>query len=271
MSRVVRFLGLVAAGYAVIVFAAWLLQRRMLYFPETGRPTESQLQASGLAFWPPGQLEPVALVGSHAPASPHGTVVVFHGNAGASWHRLFIAHALEREGWRVVLAEYPGYGWRAGRPSEQTLVEDAQATIRRVHALHGDPILVWGESLGAGVAAAAVADPTLPVCGLVLFTPWDSLAELAQSHYPILPAKLLLRDRYDSLRNLTGTSLPVAIVAAERDAIVPALHARRLYAALSSPKKLWILPDAEHNAFPSHPTAPWWNEVIDWVTRAAGC
>jgi pimeloyl-ACP methyl ester carboxylesterase len=193
-------------------------------------------------------------------------VIVFHGNAGAAWQRSYYVDALQPLGYRVILAEYPGYGGRAGRPSEAALVADAQATLRRAYAEFGAPIYLWGESLGSGVAAAVAAAPVAPVEGLVLLTPWDNLPDLAQSLYPFLPVRFLLRDRYDSVRALAAFTQPVAVVIAERDEIIPPARAERLYASLAAPKQRWILPDAGHNTWPTNPAHPWWRAVMKFLT-----
>lgn len=97
------------------------------------------------------------------------------GNAGAAIDRSYYVRALEPLGYRVLLMEYPGYGGRPGSPSETTLTRDARASIELARQAFGQPIFLWGESLGSGVVAAVVADPTLPVAAVILLTPWDSL------------------------------------------------------------------------------------------------
>ncbi len=80
-----------------------------------------------------------------------------------------------------MLAEYPGYGGRKGNPSEEVFVADASKTIQLIHHQYGNPLYVWGESLGSGVVAAAVSDSLLFVAGIMLITRWNSLPNLAQS------------------------------------------------------------------------------------------
>jgi len=124
---------------------------------------------------------------------------------------------------------------------------------------------LWGESLGAGVVAAVAAEPAAPVAGLVLLTPWDSLPDLAQHLYPFLPVRWLLRDRYDSVRNLAGVTVPVAVVIAEQDEIIPFAHSQRLYESVAAPKQRWVLPGAGHNTWPAEAHHAWWGEVIAFV------
>ena len=264
-GALIRITLVLLVGYAMIVLAAFLLQRRLLYFPETSRPSSSQLAAEGLAFWPATSDGYRGFVSTLPQSHRRGTVLVFHGNAGAAWQRSYYVDALQPLGYRVILVEYPGYGGRPGAPSEAALVTDAQESLRQAYAEYGAPIYLWGESLGSGVAAAVAAAPAAPVAGVVLLTPWDSLPDLAQGLYPFLPVRWLLLDRYDSVRNLAGVTMPVAVVSAERDEIIPPARAERLYASLSAPKQRWVLPGAGHNSWPIAPGLAWWREVMAFM------
>jgi pimeloyl-ACP methyl ester carboxylesterase len=240
----------------------------MLYFPD---PTAS-IQAVPLGV--DGILEPWPGTGEafrgyvqrplSRPASARGTIVVFHGNAGGARDRGYYALALEARGYRVVLAEYPGYGGRAGAWSEDAFVQDGRDTARRALAEFGGPLWLWGESLGAAVAAGVAADRTLPVAGVALITPWDRLSDLAQSLYWYLPARWLLRDRYDTIAALREYDGPIAVLVAEQDEIIPARHSQRLYEALPGLKRRWLFTRAGHNTWPADPRAAWWDEALAW-------
>lgn len=266
-----RILLYLLMGYLLLVGITALAQKRMLYFPDPTPPSAANLRPAygpALAVWPAASnsthrgyvsAEPLDSV----PA--RGTVVVFHGNAGNARHRGYYPMALEPRGYRVILAEYPGYGGRDGEHGEAAFVADGRETVRRALAEFGGPLWLWGESLGAGVATALAADSELPVAGVVLITPWDNLPDLAQALYWYLPARWLLRDRYDNRANLSKYPGPVAVLIAERDEIIPVSHSQRLYEALPDPKRRWIFPGAGHNSWPVNPLAPWWDEVLDWL------
>ncbi len=267
-----RILLYLAIGYALLVGFMALMQRKMLYFPD---PTASIQAVSLGADW---ILEPWPGVGEafrgyvrgplSRPMSTRGTVVVFHGNAGSARDRGYYTLPLEARGYRVVLAEYPGYGGRAGAPSEETFIEDGRDTARLALAEFGGPLWLWGESLGAAVAAGVAADRTLPVAGVALITPWDRLTDLAQSLYWYLPARWLLRDRYDTIAALRQYDGAVAVLVAEQDEIIPARHSQRLYEALPGLKKRWLFAGAGHNTWPGEPRAAWWDEVLAWFEAA---
>jgi fermentation-respiration switch protein FrsA (DUF1100 family) len=250
-----------AVASVVALGGPYLLQDRLLYFPQ--RATVAEVAQGGLAAWPSAD-EFRGLV-----AQPRGatraTAIVFHGNAGHAGHRAHYAAVLTGLGLRVILAEYPGYGPRDGEVGEGPLVEDASRSIERARAQYGPPLLVLGESLGAGVAAAAVAQQREAVAGLMLITPWDRLQHVASHHYPWLPVAWLLRDRYDSATHLAAFARPVLVVVAEQDDIVPARFGEALYRVLPEPKRLLVVPGAGHNDWPGRVDAAWWRQAVDFL------
>jgi pimeloyl-ACP methyl ester carboxylesterase len=175
-------------------------------------------------------------------------------------------HAIEPLGFRVVLAEYPGYGGRSGETKESSFVADAMTIVQQVFDQSEGPVYLLGESMGCGVVAAVAANSPVPIAGLVLITPWDSLPDLAQSLYWYLPARHLTRDRYDSVSNLITFDKPVAVAIAEADEVVPSRHSMRLYDALSAPKRLWRFKGAGHNSWPANPGDKWWEEAMLFLT-----
>lgn len=266
-----RILLVLLTGYFLVVLLAALAQRHMLYFPDTAPPSSDNLRSfhgPDLAVWPAaGDLSYRGYVSAEPPADAQsrGTVVVFHGNAGSARDRRHYISALEQRGYRVVLAEYPGYGGRDGKFGEASFISDGRETARLALEAFGGPLWIWGESLGAGVAAGVAADEALPVAGVALITPWDNLPDLAQALYWYLPARWLIRDQYDNRANLKGYPGPVAVMIAGRDEIIPPAHGRRLYDALPSPKRQWIFQGAGHNSWPIDPSDSWWDEVSDWL------
>lgn len=253
---------LAAGGVMAVAALAWL-QNHLLYFPS--RATVAQLERSGLRAWP-SAAEFRGLVAEPAGAA-RATAIVFHGNAGHAGHRGFYAAALLPQGLRVILAEYPGYGPRGGELGEASFVADAQQSIALAQRLYGAPLIVIGESLGAAVAAAAAPRQADSVAALLLITPWDRLEEVAAHHYPWLPVRSLLGDRYDSAAHLAAFGKPVAVVVAEHDHIVPARFGAALHAALPGPKRLVTVPGAGHNDWPDRVDAAWWRDALAFVLR----
>ena len=254
-------------GYGVMVGLAYLMQQRMTYFPERQSfpGLKSQVATAGLKLWPSEDADYLGLTRANDLIDSKGTVVVFHGNAGAAVHRFYYIQALEKLSYRVVVNEYPGYGARSGRPGEQAFITAARQLVEKVHDLYGEPIYLWGESLGCGVATAVAAQLPVPIAGVILLTPWNSLPQLAQKLYWYLPARWLVRERYDNVANLAQYPGPVAVVMAGKDEIVPPSLSEALYEALSSPKEKWVFAGAGHNTWPAGSEEAWWQAVMIFV------
>lgn len=258
---------LLAATVIAIAFSGCDMQNSFLYFPDPVRPSERSLASDGLMFWLPSGDGYRGITGSKEIRSPKGTVVVFHGNAGRAADRVFYVRALGALGYRVILAEYPGYGGRAGTPGEKVFVKDALDTLRLAVERYGGPVYVLGESLGCGVAAAAVGDGSVQADGIVLITPWDSLTSVAKSKAPAFIVKLLLKDRYDNIANLRSFRKKIAVVAAERDDLIPVSHAETLYNSLPGDKRMWTVKGAGHNDWPFIVGPGWFREIMDYIAN----
>lgn len=246
------------------------LQDHLLYHPgdETLPEVMDMAGHHGLTPWPDASAYRAWLAEPPASAA-RGTIVVFHGNAGTALRRSHYAVALTRLGFRVLLAEYPAYGARPGKVGETSLVADGVETLARAQSDFGEPLYVFGESLGAGVAAAVAANSATPVAGVAVITPWATLPDIAQAVYWFLPARRLVRDHYDNITNLNRWGGPVAALIAEQDEIIPPTHGQRLFDALTTPKRGWIFAGAGHNDWPVEPDAPWWDEVTAYLESAA--
>ena len=242
-----------------------MFEVRLLYFPE--KATVANVVSQRLSAWPTAH-EFLGLAAEPAGAV-RGSAIVYHGNAGHVGHREYYATALTRLGLRVILAEYPGYGPRGGQLGERNLVDDAEETLVRAHQLYGPPLLLIGESLGAGVAAAAASHRRDKIAGLMLITPWDRLASVAAHHFAWLPVGWLLRDQYDSIANLDSYDHPIIVALAERDSIVPARFGMALYESLLAPKRLKVVSGAEHNDWLERVDENWWREAIQFLLDAS--
>jgi pimeloyl-ACP methyl ester carboxylesterase len=241
------------------------LQDWLLYYPER---YEVSVVASlpvqlGLRPWPsPEAYRGFIVEGSGAAAA--GTLVIFHGNAGSAAGRVYYRAPLAPLRLRLVLLEYPGYGARPGPPGEKVLVDDGAESLRRLREQYGGPLYVLGESLGAAVAAGAIAGSRVPVEGLILCTPWDELATVAGALYWFLPVRAMLYDRYDSSAYLKQYDGPLAVIAAERDELVPRKASVGLYDNYHGPKRLWIVPGG-HNTWLGFTGASWWRSVFRFL------
>jgi pimeloyl-ACP methyl ester carboxylesterase len=268
LQRLLVVLVLALLLYSAVALYVYLCQEKLLYFPRTYSHTEAldRAQALGFELWPAHGPDYYGLVDSSEIGQCKGTILVFHGNAGSALDRDFYGMPLLSCGYRTILCEYPGYGARSGSVGERSFVADARRTVQAAHTQYGGPIYVLGESLGCAVAAA-VCQGESPVQGCLLITPWDTLSRIAQHHYWYLPVKCFIRDSYDSIGYLQTFGGSAAIVLAEQDTLIPIEHGKRLYESISCRKRLWQLPNVGHNDWIQAVDAPWWHEVMDFVSR----
>ena len=248
--------------YGALCLVVLLFQRRLMYFPDQyGEPEAvSMARQHGLEPWRDGQGRLRGWRRAGAAGVP--CVVVFHGNAATALERDYYLPLLG--GRELILIEYPGYGPRPGVPSESALVADAVDALAHLEQEGRAPILLLGESLGSGVAVQAAAQVPHAVAGLLLVTPVARMSEVAAKHYPYLPVRLLLRERWDNasaIRTFTG---PVAILVAGRDEVVGAEQGRRL-AASNARSKVWEQPEAGHNTLDFTPGATPWTEMLAYL------
>ena len=253
-------------AYVMLGSVFFIFQRTLLYLPNKIQLSEQRAINEGLLYWPSFE-NFQGFINQREPGDTKGTIIVFHGNAGAAYHRSFYSKALSNQKLRVILAEYPGYGGRAGQPSEDVLVNDALETIRLAYQEYGEPLFVWGESLGAGVVSSAVKKTDIPIKGVVLFLPWDSLPNLAQTLYWYLPARWLVLDKYNNIYNLQQFEGNIAVILAENDEVIPVKHGKKLYASITAKKKLWLFEDTRHNEMPVDAELDWWKEVIVFISQ----
>ena len=241
-----------------------MFQDRLLYFPE--KTTVADVASESLRVWPTSdEFRGFVAVPTGA---VRGTAIVFHGNAGHAGHRAYYAAVLTTLGFRVILAEYPGYGPRGGQLGEQRLVDDAEQTVNRAYGMYHSPLLLIGESLGAAVAAAATSRLPDKISGLILLTPWDRLATIAAYHFPWLPVRWFLRDHYDSVANLAACDRPVLVAVAEKDSVVPARFGTALYESLSARKRLKTVSGSDHNDWQGRVDLTWWREAVQFLLES---
>ena len=179
-------------------------------------------------------------------------VLYFGGNAEeVSW---MLEGLNQAPGVSWLLVDYRGYGLSEGSPGEAALVSDALQWFDHAAGLPGvDPkrILAFGRSLGSGVAVALAAQR--PLAGLILATPYDSLAAVAKRYYWYLPVDLLLKHRFDSIALAPALKQPLLCLIAERDEVIPPVHGERLFEAWGGAKRKIVLQEAGHNSTDAHP------------------
>ncbi len=170
------------------------------------------------------------------------TILYLHGNGTlAIWLDAHLVRIADRFDAHILAAEFRGFDANDVTPTEASVIADAQAARRFLcqrFDLKPDQIVLYGRSLGGGVAAALAADGGAKA--VILDRTFDSLVNVAAGHYPWLPVRYLMRNRYDSVLRLTDYRGPVVQLHGTADRIVPIKHAKALHRNLNTSDKAWI-------------------------------
>jgi pimeloyl-ACP methyl ester carboxylesterase len=223
----------------------WALQRRMIYFPDRDRPAAPPGVREVALHTADGVRLTAWLVGG--PAS-EVAVLVAPGNAGNRAGRLPLAGDLAGLGLTVLLLDYRGYGGNPGEPSEDGLARDARAAWDHLTGAGGfaaDRIVLYGESLGAAVVTR-LATAVRPR-GIVLRSPFASLAAVGKAHYPFLPVGALLRDRFPVVEQVRAVTAPTVVVYGTRDSVVPPAQSRAVADSAANLVDTVAVDGADHN------------------------
>ncbi|MEG3617989.1 alpha/beta fold hydrolase [Magnetovibrio sp. PR-2] len=248
------FLIAIVVAYVAIAAYMYFAQRSMMYFPNEPRSRIADTlvpEMKEVFFTTEDGLDLFAWLKEPSdPTKP--TIVVYHGNAGAIGDRDHKARRFLDAGYGVMLAEYRRYSENPGELSEQGIYADARAAIEYLKAqgLSNSQIVVYGESLGTGVAtkmAAEFENKGGPLAGVVLEAPFTSTVDVAQARYPFLPVSVLMKDRYESIVRIGSISAPLFIAHGELDAVIRFKFAQRLFEAANEPKRGFWVPEAGHD------------------------
>jgi uncharacterized protein len=236
-----------AGGYIAGVAALYFGQRVLLYLPW---PMRISPAAAGLP-----EAEEVALTTSdgerviawHVSPRPDRPVVIyFHGNAETIANRVDRHRALIATGAGLLAISYRGYMGSTGRPTEQGLLHDAEAAYAFAASHHPtEQIVLWGHSLGSGVAVALAA--TRPVAKLILEAPFTSTADVAQRMFPLVPVRRLMHDQFRSDQRIAAVTASILILHGARDIVVPIALGERLYQLAREPKRFVRYPQGGHD------------------------
>jgi fermentation-respiration switch protein FrsA (DUF1100 family) len=239
---------LATCGYLVGLAALFVAQRSFLFpIPQTVRTAP---EAAGLGAAEEHLLTTAdgeKIIVWHVPAKPgHPVVVYFSGNGDFLAGLVGRFRDITSDGTGLVALSYRGYAGSSGSPSEQGLLWDAAAAYAFAAARYGaDRIVVWGFSLGSGVAVALAADRR--IAKLVLEAPYTSIADVAGAAFPFLPGRWLIRDPFRSDLRIARVTVPLLIMHGARDTTISINLGERLFALAHEPKQFVRFPEGGHN------------------------
>ncbi len=237
-------------GYIGSLAALFAMQRSLVFpIPVTERT------APAAAGFPEAEEQTLAtadgerVIAWHVPAKPgHAAVIYFPGNGDDLAGLVGRFRSITADGTGLIALSYRGYAGASGHPSEQGLLQDAEATFAFAIARYkADRIVAWGFSLGSGVAVALAARH--PLGKLILEAPYTSIADIAASlpRFRWAPVRLLLRDPFHSDRRIAAVTAPLLIMHGGRDTVVPIGFGERLFALALEPKQFVRFAEGGHN------------------------
>ncbi len=244
-QRLRRLLLRLALAYVLLCVLLVSCETKFVYMPFPGPATPLE---AGLAGFQRDHF--TAADGTNLPfwqhTEPNGPLILyFHGNGGGLYaHKQPLAY-LANAGNAVAAMEYRGYPGAPGKPEETALVRDALAFYDHLHTQYPNrPIVVWGYSLGSGVATQLAAQR--PVAALVLEAPFSAAVDIAKDRYPMFPVRWLMRNQFLSREAIAHVKAPVFIMHGESDTVIPMRFGEQLYARANSPKEFHHYLNAGH-------------------------
>lgn len=245
MIKILIFLIL---GYAVILLLFYVSQRKLIYFPDQLTSDSIHAPLVHMREMTLDTEDGLHLMAWYKPSQINlPTIVYFHGNAGNISHRAFVVKPFLDEGLGVLLVTYRGYSNNPGHPDEEGLYKDARAAIHFLlqQRIPLSCIVLYGESIGSAVAIQMATE--FNVGGIILQSPFTSLGELGQFHYPFFPVNWLVKDKFDSLAKAKLIKSPTFLLYGLRDDIVPPQFSLKLFEAIEASKKKMPFEKIGHN------------------------
>jgi pimeloyl-ACP methyl ester carboxylesterase len=260
--RLKRLARLLATGYLLWCLTLTAVQSHLLYMPPARAMAMSakEIASDSSIEQCKGATESWLMRAAAQPS--RGLVCFLHGNAELIDHCTHEAQEWNNRGFDVVLPEYRGYGRASGSPSQDGIVADVIDAISRAMAITGDTrLILHGRSLGTGVSAQVAALGSIRPAGIVLESPFTSVASFAW-RYGIPP--LLVTNPYRTDEVISSFECPILILQGRDDEIVPVAHGERL-ASLNTRAKLVKLEGSHNSGLSLEPE--YWEAVDALISR----
>ena len=265
MKRVIDYLLAAILVYVGFVILMFFFQRSLMYHPLDAHLDPKRFDLPEMSVIELVTEDGLKLQSWYKQAKQQQPTILFlHGNAGHIGYRSRKVKPLLSTGYGLLLLSYRGYGSNPGKPTEEGLYLDAKAALKYLQdqGIKPNSIVLYGESLGTGVAVETAQGRNL--AGMILEAPFTSMADTASRHYPFMPVRKLLKDRYNSAEKIVTFQSPLLIIHGENDNIVPFELGRRLFDAANEPKRFLPLKHAGHNDVYEYGVA---NQVISFLKK----
>tara|TARA_B110000438_G_scaffold273546_1_gene293020 strand:- start:62 stop:862 length:801 start_codon:yes stop_codon:yes gene_type:complete len=235
------------AVYTLVLIFIYINQRNLLYHPAENNYLDHKIEFNYKEVWVETEKD-IKLKSwlIQKDLKKYKTLIFFHGNAGNLFNRVHKLNELNKLDINILIISWRGFSGNLGRPTEKNLYIDANMSVKWLNDLgiNNDKIILYGESLGTGVAVELGRNNTFN--SIILESPFTSIAKAAKIYYPYLPINLLLKDRYDSIEKIDELTKPVLIMHGMKDDIVPHRMGVELFQKANQPKYSYFPKDDDH-------------------------
>ena len=236
--------------YILLLIVVFFFQRNLLYHPSVDNYLKDQVVRE------PAEIEKVKITTTdkidligwfyNQDLEKFKTILFFHGNAGSLENRTYKLNHFKDLNVNFLIIAWRGFSGNKGKPNEIGLYEDAKAAIRWLgtKGIKEKNIILYGESLGTGVAVEVAQNKNY--AGVILESPFTSMTNVGKKHYPFLPVRFLLKDKFESYKKIINISVPILIIHGKVDKIVPHVMGEEIYKLANKPKFFYSQEYGDH-------------------------
>ena len=237
----------VILSYFVIIFFVYFYQRNLLYHPNENNYLNDKISFNYKEIFIKTD-ENIKLKSwlIEKDLKKFKTILLFHGNAGNLFNRVYKLNELNKLELNILIISWRGFSGNEGKPTEKNLYHDAEEAVKWLNnkGIDDKNIILYGESLGTGVATELGKRNVFG--GIILESPFTSIANAAKIYYPFLPINLILKDKYDSIKKIQSITTPVLIMHGKKDNIVPQKMGLELFEKANRPKFSYFPENDDH-------------------------
>ena len=231
------------SAYLLFVVVIYFNQRNLLYLPNENKYLDDQIKFNFEEVFI--EVEDKIKLKSwfiKKDLKKFKTLIFFHGNAGNLSNRVYKLNKLSELDLNILIISWRGFNGNSGEPTETNLYKDSNKSIDWLNkqGVESQNIILYGESLGTGVAVELAQKNIFS--GVILESPYTSMENAAKIYYPYLPVKILLKDKFDSIKKIKNIKLPILIMHGKKDTIVPFSMGFELFNKANKPK-YYFFPD----------------------------
>ena len=227
--------------YLIILIITYVFQRNLLYSPSENNYSGDKISVlvEKVIIKTQDKIELLSWF-HNKNLKKHKTILFLHGNAGSLENRIHKINHFNNINVNFLLLSWRGFSSNKGKPTETGLYEDARSAVRWLESIgvKEKDIIIYGESLGAGVAIEIGQNKKF--AGIILESPFTSMIAAGKNKYPYLPVRFLLKDKYESDQKIKNIEIPILVMHGKVDNIVPFYMGKKIYELANEPKYFYF-------------------------------